>query len=96
MVDVNCDHPSFRVKVDVNRITQTEGGKPAQYEADISVQCDVCEMPFRFLCPQVGLAHDRPMRSVDGLELRAPIYPNDGSEPLPPKLKGFTVTQINP
>lgn len=91
---MSCEHKNFFTQVDVHRTSDGEGAPIQWYSADIHIKCTDCDMPFKFLTNKIGL-HDRePMASVDLLELRVPIHPNDGTEPLPPKVRGFTITGI--
>lgn len=89
-----CKHEDFMANVNVGRFSEKDGGPIDSYCADITVKCAQCEMPFRFL----GVPHDysfnKPTVDILALELRAPIYPNDGTEPLPTPKPGFSVTRI--
>lgn len=60
--------------MDVNRITPTDDA-PLRFHADVRIACADCREAFRFLGCESGLRWDRPMVSIDGLELRAPIEP---------------------
>lgn len=77
---MSCEHETFVATVEVNRLTETEGGALAGYSADIRVMCADCEEPFSFRGAPLGLSQYHPTQSVDGLELRAPIHPI--SDPL--------------
>jgi hypothetical protein len=48
-----------------------------KFVAEISVSCALCETKFRFLGVPAGISFDRPMVSVDGTELRAPMAPQN-------------------
>lgn len=66
----DCAHEDFSTFVNIARLL--DSGK---FCAEITIRCTVCDSPFRFICPDAGVAWDRPVVSVDGLELRAPIEP---------------------
>lgn len=70
-----CDHLNFHASVAVKRLTDGDGGPVTGYAADISVKCDQCGMPFRFIGLNAGNHHSEPRVSVDGCELRAPLEP---------------------
>ena len=65
-----CQHPSFKANVAVNRFEDT-----GRFMADITVACADCGEPFRFVGLAAGLDWERPLVSIDALELRAPIEP---------------------
>lgn len=90
---MSCRHENFSARVQVNRQCPDDGMEASHFSADFKVNCVDCGLPFRFLCPTTGLIWNLPAKSVDGLELRAPIHPNDGTIPIPPKIKGFRVTE---
>lgn len=87
-----CTHPDAMVEVDFNRLLDT-----GRFSADIRIRCKDCNEPFRFLGVEPGLSTYRPMCSVDGLELRAPIEPEGTPQmasgarfeipPLPPRVE---------
>lgn len=66
----DCPHEDFRADVKVGRML--DSGK---FIAEVTIHCTVCDEPFRFVGVPAGLNFDRPMVSIDGLELRAPIEP---------------------
>lgn len=66
----DCIHENFAANVAVGRIL--DAGK---FCADITVKCADCGEPFRFVGVDAGFDLSRPMVSIDGLELRAPIEP---------------------
>lgn len=67
-----CAHPVFKAVVVVNRLVDT-----GRFSADVTIECAACAKPFRFMGVDSGYSFDKPMVSVDGLELRAPIEPED-------------------
>lgn len=66
----DCQHEQFTAQVDVQRLL--DSGK---FCADIRVKCIECGSPFRFVGCAAGLRFDRPMVSIDEIELHAPIEP---------------------
>lgn len=70
-----CPHLNFRAQVDVNRMEDT-----GRFLAEITIHCKECNLSFRFMGVPAGLSWDHPMASIDGLELRAPIEPEN--EPM--------------
>jgi hypothetical protein len=63
-------------------------GRGGRQSADITVWCEDCAEPFRWIGVQAGLMPDRPMCSVGETELHAPLRPSRGrrtrSGPLTP------------
>ena len=76
---MTCAHMDFAVTAEINRIGTLDDpatdGIPTSYMADIRVACAECGEPFQWLGLPVGVNYDRPMVSVDGTEIRAPIWP---------------------
>lgn len=66
----DCIHEDFLATVNVGRILDV-----GKFVADIAISCKVCGEPFRFVGVAAGLSYDRPLVSIDGLELHAPIEP---------------------
>jgi hypothetical protein len=73
----DCQHEEFDAFVAVNRLEDT-----GTFSADITIRCRQCQMPFSFVGVERGLSSARPMISVDGTELRAPIEPGPRAVPL--------------
>lgn len=71
----DCQHQNFRASVRVGRLSENEGGPITGFEADVTVACSDCGLPFRFIGVAAGNHYAEPRCSVDGLELRAPIEP---------------------
>jgi hypothetical protein len=69
-MSAQCPHLNFEAKVDVNRFEDT-----GRFGAVISIWCRICREPFRFLGCDAGYSPYRPMVSINGLELDAPIEP---------------------
>ena len=85
-----CPHLSFRAQVNVNRMEDT-----GRFSADVTVWCAECKLPFEFVGVPSGLDWARPMVSIDGTELRAPIEPQyqvtlrqQSTLSVPPELHG--------
>ncbi len=70
-----CQHEEFDAKCTVERI----GDPVTDYSIDVHVKCRQCGQPFRFKGLGVGVSFQRPLVSIDGEELRAPIEPSDSS-----------------
>jgi hypothetical protein len=66
----DCTHPDFRASVSVGRFEDT-----GKFMADVKVNCAACGVAMRFIALPAGLDFDRPMVSIDGEELHAPIEP---------------------
>jgi hypothetical protein len=82
-----CQHEEFKARVAVNRMIDT-----GRFMADITVECAQCGEPFRFVGVAAGLNHEKPLASIDGLELRAPIEPQ--GEPRLLSHASFTMPSI--
>lgn len=76
-----CQHEEFEANVDVNRLTEREGGNVSSFVADIRIKCAKCGAPMHFVGVDGGFSFQRPMTSIDALELRAPL----GVGPIIPK-----------
>lgn len=70
-----CEHMNFYVQANINRLTSDDDGPVENYHAEISVKCNQCGMPFRFLNMPVGYDSLKATTDLTGLELRAPIAP---------------------
>jgi hypothetical protein len=79
-----CEHKNFRAEVDVNRLEDSGG-----FAADIRIRCAECDLPFVFGGVECGFSFQKPMCSMSGQELHAPIAPKDSR--IFPNLPGFTV-----
>ena len=65
-----CEHTSFFGEFKVARFEDTGG-----FSAAITIKCTQCGELFRFLGLPSGFSFERPMVSIDGLELNVPIEP---------------------
>jgi len=73
---VSCSHPEFRAEVEVTRVLNGQderaGGEVVAFAADVRVKCVACGEPFAWRGVPCGISvNGAPMRSADGLELRA-------------------------
>jgi hypothetical protein len=80
-LDRPCLHPDFMATVEVGRILpdgadESDMTIPAiKFVALVRVHCVACDEPFRWIGLEAGDMPNRPMVSVDDLELRAPLRP---------------------
>lgn len=79
-----CPHMTFEASVDVNRLSDTDGGPINTYSADIRIQCAECGQPFSFLGLPCGSLKRGASVSVDGHEARMAITPGVGGLFAPP------------
>lgn len=70
-----CTHEDFEARVDVQRLTDVEGGPVTAFVAEVSLHCAACSEPFCFRGVPLGLSHLAPTMSFDGTVLSAPIHP---------------------
>ncbi len=79
--DRACLHPDFIATVEVGRVLPDGSDEsdmtiePFRYIAQVRVNCAACDEPFRWIGVEAGEQPNRPMASVDDLELRAPLRP---------------------
>lgn len=75
--DKPCAHRTFAANVAVGRLYKADehDGPPDAYIAEVTVQCEDCGEPFRWIGVPAGLRHDRPMVSIDEKTLHAPLRP---------------------
>lgn len=78
-----CEHKNFRAACKVGRLSHDEGGPITGYTVDVTVKCDDCGLPFRFIGLDAGSHPSEPRVSIDGTELRAPIEPATHEKFLP-------------
>jgi hypothetical protein len=90
--DKPCPHEDFRADVEVNRLTDVDGGPVTGYSADVRIRCAQCDEPFRWIGVQAGLNSGRPMVSVDETELHAPVRPASSDPDFGLGIPGFAVT----
>jgi hypothetical protein len=65
---MKCQHENFYCHCKVNRLSDS-----GRFNADITIKCDQCGEPFRFLGLPAGLDLNGAAVSVDGTELRVAI-----------------------
>lgn len=92
---MTCEHVNFKANVSVGRLSLEDGGPITHYSADVTIECAECGEPFEFLGLPVGLTSYGATTSLDALELRAAIKPQNGPAP-PPGLAGFSVKVTTP
>lgn len=82
-----CEHMNFSARVEVQRLTDGEGGAVLNFLADITVRCAECDIPFHFvgMAANTGLSFKHPTANVGATELHAPIAPGEG--PLPSRIR---------
>ena len=91
MSDRDCTHEDFNAHVEVNRITQVEGGPPVVYTAEIKVECRKCGQEMEFVGLPHGMSFYRPTMSMNCDKVCLPmVIPG---EEVPAGLAGFSVTQ---
>lgn len=66
----DCRHLNFAARVNVIRLEDS-----GTFSCEVTVHCTECDEPFRFIGVDSGFDPAKPMVSIDGLELRAPIEP---------------------
>jgi hypothetical protein len=69
-----CEHEEFQTTITFNRLTTHNAGPITSIHADVTAHCRDCGRPIVFICPDAGLAMDRPTSSMDGTELRVPCF----------------------
>lgn len=72
---MSCAHEDFEANVDVQRLTDVEGGPVTSFYVEVKIRCTACQEPFCFRGAPHGLSPLRPTISFDGTELTAPIHP---------------------
>lgn len=72
-----CQHQNFTANVKVNRLEDEKTKAVNQYLADVTIQCTQCRVHFQFLGLKPGLNLQGAAVSIDGLEARLAICPND-------------------
>ena len=77
-----CAHMNFDAHVSVARLEDS-----GQFNAEVKIHCVECGMPFRFLGLPLGMNLQGAAMSVDGLEARLAILPQDR---VPAPLEGLT------
>ena len=81
-----CEHKNFSASVSVNRLEDV-----GRFCADVSIKCDDCGQPFRFLGLPLGLDLNGATVSFDGCEAHLAIAAK--GETIPPinGVEGFII-----
>lgn len=74
-ISERCKHQNLIGNIQVARLTEVDDGPVTGYDVSAKVECSDCGMPFQWIGLERGSSFAKPMTSVDGLELRAPITP---------------------
>lgn len=93
--DLPCPHEDFDALVEVNRITDSDGGPVTAYSAGITVSCRGGGEKFRWVGVPAGLRPDRPMVSVDETELPAPLRPASADPDFGLGIPGFAIRVVS-
>ena len=86
-----CKHEEFAVNTVVNRLEDT-----GRFQADITIKCDQCGTPFRFLGLPLGVDLNSAAVSFDGTEARMAIAPKGEAVPPISGVEGFSVKRAGP
>lgn len=70
MPGIECKHELFSCSVTVNRIEDI-----GRFMADVRIQCNQCNTPFRFIGLPAGMDYNSACVSVDATEARLAIAP---------------------
>lgn len=77
-----CPHLNVAASIEVNPLTDEEGGGVSTHQASIVMACADCGKDFHFVGVPEGMSYRRPMASAGGKRLIAPIAPGS-CEPMP-------------
>jgi hypothetical protein len=94
-----CEHEQFEAHVDVDRLSQHEGGEVSSYLATVTIRCVGCGEPFGFRGPPTGLSWAEPRCSPDARELRLPLMDPAELElngPLSAMARGRMTYEVRP
>jgi hypothetical protein len=81
LVPMTCEHMDFVANVEVDRLTEDEGGPMTAMAASISIACVECGAPMRFIGPmEVGVLPNAPTVNPLRDELRVPLTFDDAPE----------------
>lgn len=87
-----CEHEDFEANVNVARLENKEGSG-MRFQADVTIKCTQCGLPFRFIGLPAGIDLEGACVSIDGTEARMAIAPK-GEVRVPlndTECRGFTV-----
>lgn len=97
--DRPCPHEDFETVVQVGRILADEGGPPAAFMAEITVQCAAaprgCSETFRWNGVRAGMSYAHPMTSPDERTLLAPLRPASADPDFGMGLPGYAIQVVN-
>lgn len=79
MPNTNCKHLEINADVQIARLTDSKGVLTG-FSANITVTCS-CGEKFVWIGP-CGMSPHKPMISMDGFQLRAPLEPQVGGQYL--------------
>lgn len=86
----DCDHPNFHAEVTVNRLADT-----GRFQADVTINCAQCGIPFRFIGLPCGVDLGGAAVSIGGTEARLAIAPRgEVQTPLDGAVIGFTERRV--
>lgn len=84
---MSCPHETFTSDVSVHRLADASG-VVRNYMAEVTVKCEGCGQPFRFLGPGVGLSFSKPTVNLPATTLHVPIAPGERSiDEVPASIK---------
>lgn len=77
-----CGHEDLKFDVQVEEITDYEGGPTTEWRADLTITCTDCGERFQWVGVPGGYMPDQPTVSMDACVLRAPIRPVSHARPV--------------
>ena len=86
---MTCKHMNFHATVNVARLEDIGG-----FSADITIKCQDCDKPFQFLGLEPGLDLQGARCSIDGLEARIGICP-ENERPNPLQKMMFNISKFS-
>jgi hypothetical protein len=81
-----CRHPNFTASVNVNRLEDC-----GRFTAEVTISCQECGVPMKFLGLGLGLDLNGAAVSPDGTEARLAIAPQGEVVPPISGVEGFTI-----
>lgn len=75
-----CNHETFKIEAEITKIVDL-----GRWTACVTVCCAACGEAFQFLGFELGSSLITPTTSIDGTELRVPIFPANLQPPPIPK-----------
>ena len=86
---MKCKHEQHEAQVNVFFMEDT-----GRWQADITIKCHQCGLPFEFYGVDAGLDFNKPTMSIDAQELRVPIVPH-GEKPTPLDIIGYKIQGLS-